>query len=83
MKKIILILSAIIILFIGFYFFDYIRVTKYDKNPIIAIKVKDDENQLTVYKALFYKVWVCDYKDKDNKLVFKVGSPLSLDALTM
>ena len=74
MKKIIIIISLIVLLLAGFYFFDYIRVTKYDKNPIIAIKVKDDENQLTIYKAIFYKVWVCDYKNKDNKEVFVVGS---------
>ncbi len=74
MKKIIVIVGILLVLLIGFYFFDYIRVTKYDKVPIIAIKEKDDENQFTVYKAFFYKVWTCDYKDKSGNEVFVVGS---------
>lgn len=74
MKKIILILSAIIILLIGFYFFDYIRVTKYDKNPIIALKEENNDQQFTLYKAIFYKVWVCHYKDENDKIVRKIGS---------
>jgi len=74
MKKIILILLMIFILIIGFYFFDYIRVTKYDKNPIIALKEENTSKQFTVYKALFYKVWVCTYKDENKKMVRTIGS---------
>lgn len=74
MKKVILIFLAVLILLMGFYFFDYIRVTKYDKNPIIALKEENTTKQFTLYKALFYKVWVCTYKDANDKVVRTIGS---------
>ena len=73
MKKTILIILGILILFSGFYFIDYIRVTKHNKVPIISLKERNEEKQFTVYKALFYKVWVCDYKNSDDDEDFIIG----------
>lgn len=74
MKKTILIILGVLVLLSGFYFFDYIRVTKYDKLPIIALKTEIKEKQFTLYKALFYKVWICSYKDVNGDIKQTIGS---------
>ncbi len=73
MKKMIIGFVGLFILLGGLYLFDYIRVTNYDKVPFIAVKKVDKENQLTLYKAIFYQVWVCDNKDEKGKVVKVIG----------
>lgn len=76
MKKIIIIISVLLVLLGGLYLFDYIRVTKYNKLPFIAVKEVDKDNQLTLYKAIFYKVWVCDNKDEKGKTVKAISDEM-------
>lgn len=73
MKKVIIILVALLVLFSAVVYIDYFIVVNRTSYPKISLKKEIDEN-LTVYNAVLYRVWYCklnstytigNYKDKD------------------
>ena len=72
-KKIMIILIAVLVLFSAVVYIDYFVVVKRTSYPKISLKKQLDEN-LIVYNAILYRVWYCElndtytignYKDKD------------------
>lgn len=73
MKKILIILSAVLVLLSAIIYIDYFIVVTRTSYPKISLKKELDEN-LSVYNAILYRVWYCklndtytigDYSDKD------------------
>ena len=73
LKKVLLILVIVFVLFSAVAYVDYFVVVKRTTFPKIALK-ENINSDLVVYKSIFYKVWYCklndtytigDYSDKD------------------
>ncbi len=83
-KNILIALLIIVVVLGGLSYIDYVFVKT--KNSLPKIAIKSNNNDMTVYKALFYKVWECnsdgttvigDYSDPNpvcpSSYVFKDG----------
>lgn len=73
MKKVVIILIAVLVLLSAVIYIDYFIVVNRTSYPKISIKKELDEN-LSVYNAVLYRVWYCklnntytigNYSDKD------------------
>lgn len=75
-KKIVIFLVVVLVVFSLVAYIDYFLVKMYNKAPTLSIKSENKEKGFTLYKAMFYKVWICD---SDSSIT--IGSYSDADAV--